>query len=529
MSARTLTLRVLARLCVVVGLLAFSAAPAWAVVPDQFGGAGEGAGQFIEARGMAVDQGNGYVYLVDRNNQRVEKFTAEGAFVLGWGWGVADGRTEALQTCTIACFKGFSGPGAGELDFPEGVAVDNDLFSSSYEDVYVVDFRNQRVEKFSPTGELLLTFAVEATGPAIAVDAEGNVYVGGGSVQEFSSGGVLLGKVALPGSSRSLAVNASGDLYVDLAAGVQEYSSSGTLLNTLDAGGHANTVALDSSGDVFIYDEEPLSPQFNQILEYSSSGTEMASFDGADEPSCGKGLTWGDKIDRLYELCKPNSLPEFVRLVPLPPPGALLVGRGSVSGVASTSVTLNATVNPEGHATRYRFEYGPSESYGSSVPVSEGSLAGGFGNEPLQVKLKGLTAGATYHYRVVATSEFGGKTYVTAGEDATFTLLPAVSIDEVYANDVASTSVTFGAQLNSLGVEASYRLEYGTSTSYGTVVSEGPIGAGSSDVMVGPTHVQGLLPDTVYHYRVVAFDEREGVAYTVEGSDQTFTTQAAGR
>jgi hypothetical protein len=41
-------------------------------------------------------------------------------------------------------------------------------------------------------------------------------------------------------------------------------------------------------------------------------------------------------------------------------------------------------------------------------------------------------------------------------------------------------------------------------------------------------HVDGLQLGTVYHYRVVAHDTREGIVYTVDGPDQTFTTQTAG-
>ncbi len=130
-------------------------------MPVGFGGYGSGAGESIEPNGIAVDQANGDVYVVDSNNNRVERFTSRGRFLLAWGWGVADGRTRALQTCMSKCFSGFEGAGAGQLQFAEGVAVDNDPDSASYGDVYVVDLDNRRVQKFSPEGKFLLMFGEE--------------------------------------------------------------------------------------------------------------------------------------------------------------------------------------------------------------------------------------------------------------------------------------------------------------------------------------------------------------------------------
>ena len=142
-----------------VGLFALCADPVGAV--SGFGHHGTLAGEFIEPNGIAVDQHNGDVFIVDSNNRRLEKFTEDGRFLLAWGWGVADGRTHALQRCVTRCFAAFDGVGAGQLGFAEGVAVDSDLSSLSYGDVYVVDIGNYRVEKFSPSGEFLLMFGGE--------------------------------------------------------------------------------------------------------------------------------------------------------------------------------------------------------------------------------------------------------------------------------------------------------------------------------------------------------------------------------
>ncbi len=96
-------------------------------------------------------------------------------------------------------------------------------------------------------------------------------------------------------------------------------------------------------------------------------------------------------------------------------PSAPTATTGSASNVASTTTTLNGTVNPNGNDTNYYFEYGPTTSYGSTTPTA---VAGaGASNAAVSANLAGLNAGTTYHYRLVATSSAG----TTNGADQTFT------------------------------------------------------------------------------------------------------------
>jgi hypothetical protein len=577
MIARRFTLMVLVSLCALGGGLAYGAGSAAAAV-SQFGNQGEGAGQFIQAQGIAVDQATGDVYLLDKGNDRVDQFTSEGAFVMAWGEGVADGVTYAPQTCTTICFKGIpykskteqSADGSGELGLgPIGVAVDNDPLSVSYQDVYVPESGNHRVEKFSSSGSFVSMFGKEVNengtdvcvagekcragtegsgdgefntmNGAIAVGPTGNVFVGDQErVQEFSPEGVFIASFAVAsGFTRSLAVDDAGDLYVvtNGPASLREYDSSGALLRTLDAEGNPEAVTLDGSGDLFVEDNQETNHiQVHHMLEYGPGGEQLSSFDTeisnklenegqGDGLGNGDGIAFSKSLDMLYVI-ELND----VRLQALPVAGPELEGNGSVSGIEPLSATLNATVNPEGLATTYRFEYGLTTSYGSSVPVPEGSLPASFNEEPVSATLAKLTAGTTYHYRVVASDSKG---HVVTGPDEIFTTQQAVLIDSVSATNVAGTSATLEAQLNPLGVDATYRLEYDTSEyvlggpSHGTAAVEGSLGSGSGDVPVS-IHVDGLQSGTVYHYRVVAHDTREGVAYTVDGPDETLTTQSVG-
>jgi hypothetical protein len=85
--------------------------------------------------------------------------------------------------------------------------------------------------------------------------------------------------------------------------------------------------------------------------------------------------------------------------------------------IPSTSATLSAQVNPNGSDTAYRFEYGPTISYGHSVPVPDGDAGAGNANVPVSVHLQDLAAGTTYHYRIVVRNAQG----IVEGADRTLT------------------------------------------------------------------------------------------------------------
>jgi len=100
----------------------------------------------------------------------------------------------------------------------------------------------------------------------------------------------------------------------------------------------------------------------------------------------------------------------------LPEPPAVLTG--AATALSSTTATLNATVNPNGADTTCRFEYGPTVSYGATVPCASGP---GSGAAPVAVsaELTGLSENATYHFRIVSENA-GGSSY---GADERFTTL----------------------------------------------------------------------------------------------------------
>src|SRR5205807_1614270 len=92
------------------------------------------------------------------------------------------------------------------------------------------------------------------------------------------------------------------------------------------------------------------------------------------------------------------------------------VSTGGVTAVTASSATLTGTVNPEGEATTYYFQYGTSTAYGSTTPSPSANAGNGTMNVDVSAAAGSLTPSTTYHYRLVATNASATNT----GADHTF-------------------------------------------------------------------------------------------------------------
>jgi hypothetical protein len=510
-------------------LLALSATPAFAVkqyVPGvSFGSAGSGAGQFTEPVGVAVNDSTNPiatakedVYVVDKGNNRIERFNSTGTSFEGQFNG--SGKFEVKgkkETGTVAP--------SGQFSAPEGIAVDNSgksaLEDPSVEDVYVVDTGHDVVDKFSATGEYLgeLKEIEGASGgiKGVAVDPSGNVWVysSNGQAVEFNDEGVYVagssfntGKSVNPG----LAVDSLGQLYIITEAPVvRRITPPEPEGVTIDNANGVSGVATDqATGEVYV-------DHGNVVSRFGPSGEPLLEQFGSGHITDGAGLAVAQAGARVYVADPGASRVDSFNFLSFP-----TVTAPSAVEVSNTVETLSGTVEPEGEAvTECRFEYGLVKAepghYEHSVLCAQApeSITGVSAN--VSQTVSGLTPAATYHFRLDVSNENG----TGNSPDATFTLFPVVGGESF--SGVSSSSAVLHAAVEPGGVPTSYYFEYGPGVGYGFVTPVESAGAGVGGVSVLAT-VEGLSPGTTYHFRVVA----SSIDGTLRGADSVFSTFPVG-
>ncbi len=248
----------------------------------QWGGYGTGDGQLNRPGGVAADA-VGNLYVADNDNHRIQKFTATGTFITRWG---------------------SVGSGNGQFINPTGIALDAEA------NVYIADFNNNRIQKFSGAGApiseapgaYLLKWGGYGTGPGqfsgvtgVASDAAGNIYVadyGNHRIQKFTSTGAYStqwGSLG-PGNGQfdypfAVATDPAGNVYVADTNNnrIQKFSNTGFYLTQWGAFGAGNGlfnvpigVATDAAGDVYVVD------QYNHRIQKFTGGgayvTQWGSF-----------------------------------------------------------------------------------------------------------------------------------------------------------------------------------------------------------------------------------------------------------
>lgn len=197
-------------------------------------------------------------------------------------------------------------------------------------------------------------------------------------------------------------------------------------------------------------------------------------------------------------------------------PAAPAATTGAATDVAQSSATVAGTVNPNGTATSYSFQYGTTTSYGSNTPST--SAGAGTADVAASANLSGLASSTTYHYRVVAVSSAG----TTDGADHTFTTTTPPTVTTGGAARITHTWAGVSGTVNPRGQSTTYYFRYGTTAAYG--LQSSPQNSGSGTVPVGVhADIYGLTADTTYHYQIVA-QNAGGTAY---GADQTLTTTSS--
>ena len=181
-----------------------------------------------------------------------------------------------------------------------------------------------------------------------------------------------------------------------------------------------------------------------------------------------------------------------------PKPPVPVVATGHPKDVTQISATLTGTVDPEGQATSYAFQYGTSTAYGSQTPAA--SAGSGAKTVSVSAPLGALAPNRTYHYRLAATS-VNGTTY---GHDISFkTARPPSGV----TLGAPSGTITFG-QLTSLsGRVLAPRPSHPTVTLQSAPSAGGPwvdAGATTASASTGAYSFPGVAPPANTYYRALS-------------------------
>lgn len=492
--------------CAILAALCVSA-PAQAAFTHPYTGTslgpgGAGSGSFGNVQAVTVDQRDGDVLVYDDSEGgRVYRFDAAGAPV------------DFSSTATNS-IEGVGGAGADE----EELAIDSSSGPDAG-DIYVAN--NSIVRIYSESG----AFLGELSGGemcGVAVDPSGAVYVGlYGQVEKLvpSANPVTnADRVAtMAGASGvcNLAVDSSGNVFGARwsngpvtryeASQFGSISATGSIAENI-----GSTLAVDPADDHVYVD------QGDRVAELGAHGEPfeepLATFgesgEGALSGSYGIGVseTSGD----IYASNGHGQVSVFG-------PGVLLPNAATeaATGVAQTEATLRGSVNPEGTATTYQFEYGTSSSYGSLAPATPASVGSDSTEHALQAALSGLQEGTTYHYRIVATNANG----TARGADTTFRTTGPPAVDGESSGAVDQAEAQIEATVDPGGFDTTYSVQYGPTEAYGSATAPVDVGSGTADQSVS-VQLTGLQPGSLYHYRVVASNSHGSAS----GADQTFTT-----
>jgi sugar lactone lactonase YvrE len=258
-----------------------------------WGTVGQGDGQFALPDGIGVDNA-GTVWVADRNNNRVERFTSSGRYLpfpalRGRPWSSAPGR----------------------LHLPYDVTPD------ALGDLYVADTHNHRIQELSPTGRLIRSFGSRGSGPGqfeqprgVAIDAFGNVWVADHEnhrVQKFTSTGQFLGKFGAHGGDGSL------------GGGPGEFNS-------------PRGLSSDAAGNIYVADDAN-----HRVVKLANDGTFLAAWGRPDlQPGAADGefnLPYGTAVDVRGHLWVADTLNH--RLVEMTTDGQVIAKFGANGGDGS--------------------------------------------------------------------------------------------------------------------------------------------------------------------------------------------------
>ncbi len=402
------------------------------------GSEGKGPGQFLEASGLAADR-NSKVYVLDSEKRTLQIFTCESGDakplipasppsavelfkeIPGQVSALAaDKRVWALSGDSITPLGVHGGRTIGSrgsepalLKNPQSIAVDQ---AGKF---WVVDTGNDRLQKFSLEGSLLLVIGKSGSGEAefrspsgIAISPKGNTYIadtGNRRVQVFSAKGMFLGLFGKPGKLAGqfsepvdIAVDSSEHVYVVDRGNdrIAKYDSNGALVwetgRTGKEDGEFNepvNIRVSRDNEVYVLDAGN-----SRIQVFDTKGRFLRSF-GSEGKEPGEfrspqGLALEDGV-RLYVGDRGNGRVQVFTLKQTPS-----VPKDMTIEARVNEIQLNWKSNSESFLEQYRV-------YRSEEASGPFKLAG-TSAEPFFVD-KALPSNKAFFYRVAGKAKEGNE------------------------------------------------------------------------------------------------------------------------
>ena len=182
------------------------------------------------------------------------------------------------------------------------------------------------------------------------------------------------------------------------------------------------------------------------------------------------------------------------------------------STITTNSAYLNGTVNPNGLATTWYFQWGTTTSYGNTTTIT--SAGSGTVAVNASAKLSNLTPGVMIHYRLVGQNTDG----TTYGNDLTFTPGAASVTTAAVTLITTSSAVSGGNVVSDGGTEVTARGVCWSTTTNPTISNNHTSDGTGTGIFIST--IPGLSANTTYHVRAYATNAN-GTFY---GEDLTFTT-----
>ena len=192
----------------------------------------------------------------------------------------------------------------------------------------------------------------------------------------------------------------------------------------------------------------------------------------------------------------------------------------SAENATDGTVELHGVVNPVTlSSVVWYFEYAPGGSCKGPGAVTT-TLQGPeeVQAHPVEAKVTGLQPGALYTACLVVENEAQES---TPGNEVSFTtgVLKPVVVSSSFS-DVTASTATLSAQVEGQGLPVSYRVQYGTSESYGSETPVRKLLKGNTATVT----LSELEPDITYHFRFVV----STLAGSEDGSDVVFSSLPGG-